>query len=60
MTNRNVEQLGKIYALLMTSRFLGTLLAQVFLIPSAILLDGWSNGFSNMFEFLSFIRACLV
>ncbi|MBP1960982.1 hypothetical protein J2Z65_000176 [Paenibacillus aceris] len=34
------RQLGKIYALLMTSRFLGTLLAQVFLIPSAHFI-GW-------------------
>ena len=34
------RQLGKIYAMLMTSRFLGTLLAQVFLIPSAHFI-GW-------------------
>ncbi|UKS29763.1 lipid II flippase Amj family protein [Paenibacillus sp. HWE-109] len=34
------RQLGKIYALLMTSRFLGTLLAQLFLIPSAHFI-GW-------------------
>jgi hypothetical protein len=34
------KQLGKIYALLMTSRFLGTLLAQVFLVPSAHFI-GW-------------------
>ncbi|TXK75941.1 lipid II flippase Amj family protein [Paenibacillus sp. N3.4] len=34
------HQLGKIYALLMTSRFLGTLLAQVFLLPSAHFI-GW-------------------
>ncbi|RTE07119.1 lipid II flippase Amj family protein [Paenibacillus whitsoniae] len=34
------DQLGKIYALLMTTRFLGTLLAQVFLVPSALFI-GW-------------------
>jgi hypothetical protein len=34
------KQLGKIYALLMTTRFLGTLLAQIFLVPSAYFI-GW-------------------
>ncbi|WNR46762.1 lipid II flippase Amj family protein [Paenibacillus roseipurpureus] len=34
------KQLGKIYALLMTTRFLGTLLAQFFLVPSAYFI-GW-------------------
>jgi len=38
--DRRKDQLGKIYVLMMTTRFMGTMLAQLVLVPSALLIGG--------------------